>query len=69
LVRSAVEGDQRAVQLSLTDAGTELLDAAQKEMISALEGLAARTGRPDEVIEALVTLGSAIDLAAAERRK
>jgi DNA-binding MarR family transcriptional regulator len=69
LVRSGVAGDQRATQLSLTAAGTELLEVAELAMTSALEELVARTGRCDEVIEALVALGSAIDQAAAERRR
>lgn len=69
LVRSGVVGDQRAVQLSLTATGTELLDAAQKSMASTLERLSARTEHRDEVIDALLMLGWAIDQAAAERRR
>ncbi len=68
LVRSGFAGDQRAIQLSLTEAGRELLEGAQQSMSAALEDLAARTGRRDEVIKALVALGSAIDEAAAGRR-
>jgi hypothetical protein len=45
------------------------LEVAELAMTSALEELVARTGRCDEVIEALVALGSAIDQAAAERRR
>lgn len=62
-------GDQRAVQLSLTEAGAELLEAAERAMTSSLEALAARTGRRDDVMGALVALGTAIDHAAAERRR
>jgi DNA-binding MarR family transcriptional regulator len=69
LVRSAVEGDQRAVQLSLTGKGAELLDSAERGMIAALEDLVGRTRHRDEVIESLVMLGEAIDQAVAERRK
>lgn len=69
LVRSGVAGDQRAIQLSLTEPGRELLEIAERAMTSALEELAARTGRRDEVIDVLVALGSAIDQAAAERRR
>jgi DNA-binding MarR family transcriptional regulator len=69
LVRSSVADDQRAIQLSITEAGTELLEGAQLAMASELEVLAARTGRRDEVIEALMALGSAIEQAAAERRR
>lgn len=68
LVRSGVACDQRAIQLSLTAAGAEVLEGAQLSMISALEDLAARTGRRDEVISALVALGSAIDEMAAGPR-
>jgi hypothetical protein len=38
-------------------------------MTSALEALAARAGRRDDVIDALVALARAIDQAAAERRR
>jgi DNA-binding MarR family transcriptional regulator len=69
LVRSTIAGDQRAVQLSLTEAGTEMLERAQLAMTSALEALAARAGRRDDVIDALVALARAIDQAAAERRR
>ena len=68
LVRSGVACDQRAVQLSLTAAGATVLESAQLSMTSALEDLAARTGRRDEVISALVALGSAIDDMAAGPR-
>jgi len=68
LVRSGVACDQRAIQLSLTAAGAEVLEGAQLSMTSALEDLAARTGRRDEVISALVALGSAIDEMAAGPR-
>lgn len=69
LVRSGVACDQRAVQLSLTAAGAAVLESAQLSMTSALEDLAARTGRRDEVISALVALGSAIDDMAAGPRQ
>ena len=46
-----------------------MLEAAEAAMTSALEGLVARTERRDDVIDALVALGSAIDAAAAEWRK
>ena len=69
LVRSGVAGDQRAVQLSLSEAGRALLGDARLAMTSVLEELAARTGRRDELVSALSALGSAIEQAAAERRK
>jgi DNA-binding MarR family transcriptional regulator len=69
LTRSGVAGDQRAVQLSLTESGTDLLAEVEVAMTAALEVLAARTGRRDDVISALVALGSAIDESIAERRR
>jgi DNA-binding MarR family transcriptional regulator len=69
LERSSVPGDQRAIQLTLTAAGAELLDAAERSMAEVLEDLSIRTGSPAEVIGALVALGSAIDDAAAERHR
>ena len=69
LVRSVVAGDQRAVQLSLSEAGRASLGGARLAMTSVLEDLAARTGRRDELVSALSALGSAIEQAAAERRK
>jgi DNA-binding MarR family transcriptional regulator len=68
LVRSGVAGDQRAVQLTLTQAGTHLLEEVEEAMTSALEGLATRTGLRDDLIGSLVALGAAIDQAVAERR-
>ena len=65
--RSAVSGDQRAVQLSLTEAGRQVLEQAEEAMTARLETLVARTGRRDDVIEALVALGVAYDEAVAER--
>ena len=69
LVRSAVEADQRAVQLTLTKEGGALLEEARLAMTSALEELMVRTGRREEMIDALVRLNAAIDQAAAERRR
>jgi DNA-binding MarR family transcriptional regulator len=69
LARSGVADDQRAIQLSLTDAGRQLLAEAQGAMTTSLESLAARTGQRDDVIASLVALGEAIDEAVAERHK
>ena len=68
-MRAGVAGDQRAVQLSLTESGAGLLELAQASMAQVLDDLASRTNKRDEVIDALVALGGAIDQAAAERRK
>lgn len=69
LSRASVAGDHRAIQLSLTEAGAELLESAGMAMAAELEVLAARTGRRVELIDALVSLGATIDQAAAERRR
>jgi DNA-binding MarR family transcriptional regulator len=67
LVRSGDAVDQRAVQLTLTEAGRQLVEEAEAAMTSALEALVGRTERRDDVIGALVALGAAIDRAVAER--
>jgi DNA-binding MarR family transcriptional regulator len=69
LGRSGVAADQRAVQLTITELGRRVLTDAETAMTADLEALAARTGRRDEVIEALVSLGRALDEAVAERRR
>jgi DNA-binding MarR family transcriptional regulator len=69
LIRSVVASDQRAVQLSLTESGRDLLVEVEVAMTADLEALAARTGRRDDVISALVALGAAIDESVAERRR
>jgi DNA-binding MarR family transcriptional regulator len=69
LSRSSSVGDQRAIQLSLTDAGNVLLHEARMAMTSRLETLADRTECPDDVIDSLVALGAAIDQALAERHR
>lgn len=68
LHRGGVSGDQRVIQLSLTDAGRDLLTRAEQAMTADLEALASRTGKPAELVEALVSLGEAIEAARAERR-
>jgi DNA-binding MarR family transcriptional regulator len=69
LVRSVVAGDQRAVQLSLTEAGRAQLEDARRAMTAILEDLAGRTECRGELISALLALGSAIEQAAADRRR
>lgn len=67
LDRSPVVADQRAVRLRLTSAGRELLEQAEQSMVAAVEALAQRSGRRDEVISALEALGLALDAIDAER--
>jgi DNA-binding MarR family transcriptional regulator len=67
LVRSSVEGDQRAAALRLTDEGRVLLDGVEAEMIRRLDGLLARTPDRAQVMESLIWLGTAIEQARAEQ--
>jgi DNA-binding MarR family transcriptional regulator len=61
LLRESVEGDQRAVSLRLTAAGTALLSRVEAEMIGRIEDLCARTPDGHQLMESLVWLGAAID--------
>lgn len=68
LTRSAVAGDQRAVQLTLTGEGSALLAETEQAMIGAFEEVLVHLERPDAVIGALIALDAALDRAGAERR-
>jgi DNA-binding MarR family transcriptional regulator len=61
VVRVQVEGDQRATALHLTPAGQALLDTVETAMVARLDDLAARTAAADQLLDALVWLGQAID--------
>lgn len=65
LTRAGAAGDQRAVQLSVTPLGLEVLRAADAAMSATLEALATATGHPDKVLDALYILGGALDKAPA----
>jgi DNA-binding MarR family transcriptional regulator len=67
LVRSGVEGDQRAAALHLTPAGLALLARVENEMILRIEDLCARTPDATRLLESLVWLGAAIDDLQAQR--
>ncbi|HEY3751201.1 MAG TPA: MarR family winged helix-turn-helix transcriptional regulator [Pseudonocardiaceae bacterium] len=67
LTRTGADTDQRVAVLRLTDAGRELLDSVEAEMVSRIEGLAVRTPNGEQLIESLVWLGRAIDESVAER--
>jgi DNA-binding MarR family transcriptional regulator len=69
VVRSRVEGDNRAVALTLSDAGRDLFDRMQARMSRQLELLAERTSDPARVIEALAMLDDAVDAAMRERHE
>ncbi len=68
LLRVGVERDRRAAALALTPAGEAALTAVEREMLSRIEGLCARTPDGPRVLESLAWLGDALDEAAAERR-
>jgi DNA-binding MarR family transcriptional regulator len=61
IVKSTVEGDNRAVELSLSDDGAELFSRMEGRMVRQLELLAARTPNPEQVIESLDWLGAVIE--------
>ncbi|HYA68345.1 MAG TPA: MarR family winged helix-turn-helix transcriptional regulator [Acidimicrobiales bacterium] len=69
IVRTEVEGDQRALALHLTAAGHLLLDRVEEEMAERVDDLCARTPDAAALKEALAWLGAAIDLRAAERAR
>jgi len=67
LERGKVEGDNRAVALSLTADGRELFERMQGRMMRQLELIAARTADPEAVVGALAALDAAIDEIVVER--
>jgi DNA-binding MarR family transcriptional regulator len=67
LVRSSVRGDNRAIALSLTEDGAELLDRVETRMARQLELLCERTPDAQRVVDSLCGLGDAIEAAVAER--
>jgi DNA-binding MarR family transcriptional regulator len=69
LVRSSVEGDQRAAALGVTAEGEALLWRVEAEMIRRIEDLCGRTPDGGQLIESLVWLGAAIDESQAERSR
>jgi DNA-binding MarR family transcriptional regulator len=67
LLRSQVDGDQRAASLRVTPDGVALLARVEAEMIRRIEDLCARTPDGTQLIRSLVWLGAAIDETQAER--
>ncbi|ADP82710.1 MarR family winged helix-turn-helix transcriptional regulator [Pseudofrankia inefficax] len=67
LTRAAVDDDQRAAALRLTDDGRAVLDAAERAMLDRLGELAARTPEPAAVLDALRALDGAVDGYLADR--
>ena len=67
IVRSKVEGDNRAVALTISDDGRELYERMKARMARQLELLAERTPDPQRVIDALAMLEDAVEAAILER--
>jgi DNA-binding MarR family transcriptional regulator len=67
LVRSGVEGDQRAAALQLTDEGDKVLAGLEAAMVAWLDEVCARTPDPLSVRRALGWMGEAIEQMATER--
>jgi DNA-binding MarR family transcriptional regulator len=61
LRRSTVDQDQRAVALSVTEAGLAALHRAEAAMTERLGALMAWVDRPDQVVSALAALETALD--------
>ncbi|WP_329459616.1 MarR family winged helix-turn-helix transcriptional regulator [Streptomyces sp. NBC_01497] len=61
LLRAEAEEDQRAVTLSLTEAGRRLLGEVEDEMFARIAELCALTPDGARVLESLVWLGDALD--------
>ena len=67
LVRTGVAEDHRVAALNLTREGVALLSRVEAEMIRRIEDLSARTPDGNQLMEALVWLGAAIDDLQAQR--
>jgi DNA-binding MarR family transcriptional regulator len=67
VIRSKVDGDNRAVALTLSEEGRDLYDRMQARMSRQLELLAERTPDPDGVIRALALLDDAVEAAIEQR--
>jgi DNA-binding MarR family transcriptional regulator len=61
IVKSSVEGDNRAVQLALSDDGVGLFARMESRMTRQLELLAERTPNPQQVLQSLSWLGVVIE--------
>jgi DNA-binding MarR family transcriptional regulator len=69
IVRSSVEGDNRATALSLSEEGAELFARMEGRMARQLELLVERTPDSAAVLQALVWLGEVVEVAVAQRFK
>jgi DNA-binding MarR family transcriptional regulator len=67
MARAGVSGDQRAAALSVTAEGLVVLRRVEAAMIGRLDELAAQVPDGERLLDALATLGEAIDKLRAER--
>jgi DNA-binding MarR family transcriptional regulator len=61
ILKSTVEGDSRAIELSLSETGAELFERMEARMVRQLELLAERTPDASQVIASLAWLGDVIE--------
>jgi DNA-binding MarR family transcriptional regulator len=66
LASSGVEGDQRATALQITPEGKRWLSDVEAAMAAWLVDVCARTSDPGQTLQALVSMGEAIEQMAAE---
>jgi DNA-binding MarR family transcriptional regulator len=67
LARDTVDGDGRAVALRLTPEGERLLAEVEAEMRRRIEDLCRRVPDSEQLLQALIWLGQAVDERRAER--
>jgi DNA-binding MarR family transcriptional regulator len=68
VVREAVDGDRRAIRLTVTAAGAAALGRAESSMRERLDDVLARVDDPARLRESLAQLQSALDQRRDERR-
>jgi DNA-binding MarR family transcriptional regulator len=69
IVRSSVEGDNRATALSLSEDGARLFERMEGRMARQLELLSERTPDGAAVLQALAWLGEVVEIVVAQRFK
>ena len=61
IIKSTVEGDNRAIELALSDEGADVFGRMEARMVRQLELLAQRTPNPAQAIESFGWLGVVIE--------
>jgi DNA-binding MarR family transcriptional regulator len=61
VIKSTVEGDNRAIELALSDEGADVFERMETRMVRQLELLAERTPNQAQVIESIGWLGIVIE--------